>query len=361
MPIQLIPAVNPPTATPKTANQGGSLVKPVLAGKRFTVSKPSPGKSQAGLARRDPNAKTRVPKGPMVVPTLPPVPGMTTPTSAPLKSPASQKQLPQQREPLTTAIGPGADPLGQRPGSTPLPELNPLGRAGTPSVEPPNPKTEIINSRRSPHPRTSKIPGKSIVTLKPGRGPAPSVRNLTLASNPPTVVIPGTAPAATVHSESLSASKAIPSTTMEVGAKLPSPPRGWRIQPTTVRRQVGAMATRWKVSPPGRIRHAMEITIANSGSNWQVEVKAHHQDGAWLSGALANTTALTQGFSQHGWDLSQVSLWLGQPNSGGNPGQYFGQSGHAPPESHHGGYGSSGTRSESRSMVGPQTGINYTA
>lgn len=359
MPIQLIPAIKPPSATPKTSNQGGSPAKPGLVGKRFTVSKKLPEKAKAGSSTRATNPKTRVPMGRWVVPALSPTPGIAAKASSPLKGPVPHRGMPEQTAPLTTATRSGAGPLDQKPVSPPIPELHPAPRASALPVQ--APKVAIINTQRVHNPRTSTMPGKPGVTLKLGNAPTPSPGSPTSVSNPATVVIPAATPASTVRTESLAAPSALPPPTTETVAKLPSLPRGWRIQPTTVRHQVGAIATRWKVSPPGRIRHTMEITVSNRGSNWQVEVKAHHQDGAWLSGALANTTALNQGFSQHGWDLSQVSLWLGQPSSGGNAGQYFGQPGHAPPESHYGGYGSSGTRSESRSTQGPQTGINYTA
>lgn len=146
-----------------------------------------------------------------------------------------------------------------------------------------------------------------------------------------------------------------------VGQKAPVVSRGWQVRPASIRSQVGEVATRWKVTPPGRIRHTMEIAVSNVGNTWRVDVKAHQQDGAWLTGALTNTTPLSQSFGQHGWELSQVSLSLGQPNSSGHGGQFFGQSGHSPPDQHYGGYRPGSARPESRWTGGPEVGIDYTA
>lgn len=357
MPIQIIPAVTAPSTAPKASPQGVSPAKAGRAGKRFMVSKKLPTQLKPGFTTRAPNPKASGVLAAVVVPALSPVAGAPAKVPSPLKGQAPAKAMPQPKTPLATTSRPSVDPLGRTTMATPAPDVHPLPPARPQPIQPS--KVALTNTKQVQGSRT--LPAKPGATLKLGSAPAPSVENRTAVSNPAGVVIPSGTPTAPVRTDSGSVPSSVSPVAAPAVAKAPSPPRGWRIQPTTVRHQVGAVATRWKVSPPGRMRHSMEITVSNSGNSWQVEVKAHHQDGAWLSGALANTTALNQGFSQHGWDLSHVSLWLGQPSSGGNGAQYFGQSGHSPPEAHYGGYGSSGIRSETQSTVGSQSGINYTA
>lgn len=251
--------------------------------------------------------------------------------------------------------------------------VNPSAQKPTPLGVPRQKSSTPVSNAQSAKTSQVVVHGRTRGVRSAPRSTLPKVGMKTSGLAP---VEPGT-PAAPTNANAVTLPSPTPSPTVRVTKNLVPPiknfgatagvpktlatPRGWRIQPISVRHQVGAIATRWKVSPPGRIRHTLEITVANVSNSWQVDVKAHHQDGAWLTGVLANTTPLSQSFSQHGWDLSQVSLWLGQSPAGGNGGQLFGQGGHSPPEPQFQGYGSGNASSDARRSGNPQDGINYTA
>ncbi|PSR33676.1 MAG: hypothetical protein C7B46_08695 [Sulfobacillus benefaciens] len=106
--------------------------------------------------------------------------------------------------------------------------------------------------------------------------------------------------------------------------------QGWQVHPVSIRGQVDLHATRWKVSPPGRLHATIELGLSNSTKGWTVQIAASHGETSWLTGAVANVTQLGQNFAKHGWNLSEVSLWntsAGNP-MGNNPSySAFGQSG----------------------------------
>jgi hypothetical protein len=120
--------------------------------------------------------------------------------------------------------------------------------------------------------------------------------------------------------------------------------QGWQVHPVSIRGQVGLHATRWKVSPPGRLHATIELGLSNSTKGWTVKIAASHGEASWLTGAVANVTQLGQNFAKHGWNLSEVSLWntsAGNP-MGNNPSySAFGQSGQGAGRQMDRGFGSS--------------------
>lgn len=358
MPIQLIPAVTPAPRTVKTVSSKQAAFKKALKGRHLTVAKKSTAgvKPSSGASRG--KGSTGIPPGALMTPGMPAVPPQGRKPGVPGPVGRTPVPSPGQRGAETPVNQGETHPYVPQKGPSALVRPVPSGPkvVAAPGQESATPlKTASVRLKTRIRPLPSKV-GSKAGGLTPPTSPNTAPVNATLVASPATVTASATRGAQISPSAPMASPAVAP-----VGSKAPVVPRGWRIQPTSIRNQVGETATRWKVTPPGRLRHTMEIAVSNAGNTWQVDVKAHHQDGAWLTGALSNTTPLTQSFGQHGWDLSQVSLWLGQPGSSGNSGQFFGQSGHSPPEPHYGGYGSASVRSESRWTGGPQDGIDYTA
>ncbi|MHB1610940.1 MAG: hypothetical protein ACYCT0_04520 [Sulfobacillus sp.] len=138
--------------------------------------------------------------------------------------------------------------------------------------------------------------------------------------------------------------------------------KGWNVRPVSIRSQVAEDATRWRVSPPGKLRATLELKLSNSPKGWSVEISAHHRETSWLTGAVSNVAPLSQNFARHGWTLSEVSVWSG-PSANGGGGQAFSQFSQTNQGSPHPagtGFGRMPTSPDARGPTATD-GIDYTA